>query len=352
MAHVERDAQLDAKERWLRDLLTDRGVMAPPIERIAPEPGAAYRVRVRLAWAAGGSPSGALVGYRAARSRDIVVPDRCEVLAPPLEAARELLRATLAPLLVGEGEIRIGLDPERDHVVAAIVSDTPQPPQLYASLEALVAAGALRGVSATLGGASAPTLFGDAVERSLDVDGRLLETSIGSFRQGHQGATRALGERVLSFGEPEGTELLELYAGHGHFTLSLSARAEAVTAIELEPSAARALRANLERHHLSARVLEGDAARLLEALAADVAKRRRARPSVVILDPPRSGALDATRSLLELAPDHLVYVSCDPPSFARDAARLAPGYRLTRLSAIDLFPDTLHLELVSRFDRP
>ena len=73
----------------------------------------------------------------------------------------------------------------------------------------------------------------------------------------------------------------------------------------------------------------------------------------MILDPPRTGvSKPAIQALGRLAAPRAIYVSCDPPTMARDAARmLAGGYRLTSLRAFDLFPNTPHVECVAVFDR-
>ncbi len=351
MAHLTRDAQLAIKEGWLRDALARCHVSAPPIERVAPAPSSAYRVRARLAWERREGASAAAIGYRAASSHAIVPPERCEVLAPPLERARGVVSAALAPLLEGTGELRVGLEPDLERVVVALDSEAPQPRALHDVLERLIADGALRGASVRVGGASVATRLGDAVERSRDVDGRALEATIGSFRQGHASATDALGRRVLALGAPEGVDAIELHAGHGHFTLSLAARARDLVAVELDPDAARALRINLEAHALGADVRCTSASEALGALTADVARRRRSRPSLVVLDPPRSGAAELAPLLVELGPERIVYVSCGLESFARDAGKLAARFELDHLTIVDLFPDTLHVELVARFLR-
>ena len=74
-------------------------------------------------------------------------------------------------------------------------------------------------------------------------------------------------------------------------------------------------------------------------------------PDVVILDPPRTGVSpEALSGALSWRPPKLVYVSCDPPTFARDTARiLATGYQLTSLDGFDLFPNTPHVEVVGAF---
>jgi 23S rRNA (uracil1939-C5)-methyltransferase len=73
----------------------------------------------------------------------------------------------------------------------------------------------------------------------------------------------------------------------------------------------------------------------------------------VILDPPRAGVEPGViDSLIARAPSAIVYVSCDPPTLARDLARLtASGYRMRSVQAFDLFPDTFHLETVAVLDR-
>jgi 23S rRNA (uracil1939-C5)-methyltransferase len=76
-------------------------------------------------------------------------------------------------------------------------------------------------------------------------------------------------------------------------------------------------------------------------------------PDVVILDPPRTGvSADALAALLRWNVPRILYVSCDPPTLARDAARIAgAGYSLRSLDAFDLFPNTPHVEAVARFEK-
>jgi 23S rRNA (uracil1939-C5)-methyltransferase len=75
------------------------------------------------------------------------------------------------------------------------------------------------------------------------------------------------------------------------------------------------------------------------------------RPELVIANPPRTG-MDGrvTQALERLGPSRLVYISCDPATLARDLGRL-PGFRVARVRAFDLFPQTAHVETVAVLER-
>jgi 23S rRNA (uracil1939-C5)-methyltransferase len=136
----------------------------------------------------------------------------------------------------------------------------------------------------------------------------------------------------------------DLYAGVGTFTLPLAERVDHVTAIEASKWALSDLRHNLERAEVHAEVRGGDAAYETDDLD---------EHDALVIDPPRSGLADAMpAALASLEPAKIVYVSCDPATFARDARRIVEqGYRVEKVTPIDLFPQTYHTELVSVFGR-
>jgi 23S rRNA (uracil1939-C5)-methyltransferase len=79
---------------------------------------------------------------------------------------------------------------------------------------------------------------------------------------------------------------------------------------------------------------------------------QRERPDLIVLDPPRAGAgVEVCQLLARIAPQQMVYVSCDPVTLARDLAVLQSSYKIEALHLVDLFPQTYHQEAVVKLHR-
>lgn len=142
--------------------------------------------------------------------------------------------------------------------------------------------------------------------------------------------------------------LLDLYGGVGLFTLALADRFERAALVELDAGACRDAENNISRDEQArgrAVVRQGDLAEALrqEGLLPDDGAWREA---VCVVDPPRTGlGKDGVAAVLARRPRHIFYMSCDPATQARDAAAFAAaGYRLRRLQALDMFPQSAHVE--------
>src|SRR5579863_2551351 len=132
----------------------------------------------------------------------------------------------------------------------------------------------------------------------------------------------------------------DLYAGARLFSLDLGRRFERVVAVEAGRSAGD-LRHNAERARSPVEV----AAEQTEVFLA----KAKTAPDFVLADPPRAGLGKANAArLLELRPRTLVIVACDPATLARDLAALRPVYEIDRVTMVDLFPQTFHLETIVR----
>jgi 23S rRNA (uracil1939-C5)-methyltransferase len=270
----------------------------PPPELVTGEPWA-YRLRAQLHTEP--DPEGRpRVGYFARGSRELVAVETCPILVPELEEALGVLAAQLPvepprrlDLAAGQGGV---------WTMAPVIEGLPRGP-----VELAVGEDTYR--------FDARTFFQS--HRSLLP--RLVETAIGPW----QGATAC-----------------DLYAGVGLFSLPLARRYRRVYAVEADPAAARYARRNVQRNGLP----EVE----IVALRAELALARIALPCErMLVDPPRSGLSREVRDgLLARRPQRLTYVSCDPPTLARDLRQLTGGYRVESWTLLDLFPQTGHMEAV------
>jgi 23S rRNA (uracil1939-C5)-methyltransferase len=177
------------------------------------------------------------------------------------------------------------------------------------------------------------------------VSGGTLQRHAASFFQGNRYLLPALVLAVVDW-VPDGGEAIDLYAGVGVFSVALAAlgRLE-VTAVEGDRLSGADLRENARAHapRLDARTM---------SVESYLASRPRGRgPVTLIVDPPRTGlSKEAADSIVRLRPSRIAYVSCDPPTLARDARRLLDaGFRLETLRAFDFFPNTPHVESLATF---
>ena len=161
-----------------------------------------------------------------------------------------------------------------------------------------------------------------------------------SFFQGNRFLTGNLVRHVMA--ESPGDRCLDLYAGVGLFAVALAARGSRVVAVEGDESSARDLAVNAEPwgerlRTIRAPVEEASAGGGLGGV-----------PDVVVVDPPRTGLSPrALQRVVDSRAPRIVYVSCDPPTLARDAAALVKhGFVVESAQAFDLFPNTPHVEVV------
>lgn len=198
-------------------------------------------------------------------------------------------------------------------------------------------------------GDSYRTLWGrDYLEETLC--GLKFRLSVPSFFQVNRNQTEVLYGKALELAALTGEEtVLDLYCGIGTISLALAKRAKRVIGAEVVPEAIEDAKANAERNGITnAEFFCGDAGDIAARLAAEGL-----RPDVITVDPPRKGlASDVVDTIVQMAPDRVVYVSCDPATLARDVKRFAEqGYHAKTALAVDLFPRTSHVESVLLLER-
>ena len=188
------------------------------------------------------------------------------------------------------------------------------------------------------------TLWGeDSLRDSLS--GFCFRLSVPSFFQVNREQAEVLYEKAVSFADLTGREtVLDLYCGVGTVTSVLARHCARVIGAEVVPEAVEDAWENARQNGIrNAEFFCGDAGEVAAKLAAEGL-----RPDVVTVDPPRKGlAPEVVEEIASMAPQRVVYISCDPATLGRDVGRFrAAGYECTRAAAVDMFPRTSHVETV------
>ncbi len=143
--------------------------------------------------------------------------------------------------------------------------------------------------------------------------------------------------------------VLDLFCGLGNFTLPLALRAGSVTGVEGDAALVARAQANAARNGIPNAQFAAD--NLFEP--AGFGAWAGCSYDLVLLDPPRAGALQIVERMAQWRPRRVVYISCHPGSLARDAGILVQnqGFELTRAGVMDMFPHTTHVESIAVFER-
>jgi 23S rRNA (uracil1939-C5)-methyltransferase len=353
LQHVSATAQIRMKEEILLENLLRIGEVVP--EMVLPPLSAlhwAYRRRARLGAKFVEKKQAMLVGFRERRSAFLADLSRCEVLHPAvgehLMELRQLLRGLQAYQRIPQIEVAAG-----DEAVALVFRHLD--PLNAADREALRRFGESHGFYIYLqaGGPDSVTPLWPEDPRlyyrlpGYDVELEFLPTD---FTQVNGAINRLMVDQALGLLEPGAEErVLDLFCGLGNFTLPIARRAASVVGVEGDAKLVQRARDNAARNGI------GNA----EFHAADLDAQDAPWPWIadgfdkILLDPPRTGAIEAVRRIGVLGASRIVYVSCNPATFARDAAELVHGhgYRLVKVGVMDMFPHTTHVECMALFEK-
>jgi 23S rRNA (uracil1939-C5)-methyltransferase len=280
------------------------------------------------------------VGFAAPRAHQIIAIDRCPILAPALDGAiaaawaiAETIESMRKPLDIQVTATENGLD-----------VDLRGSGPLTASATSALARVATQHKLARL------TRHGEIVVQRVAPTVTMGRARVtlppGAFLQATAAGEAALAALVLEHCG-KATRVADLFAGVGPFALRLAERAR-VTALDSDKEAMAALKR-------AAETTQG--LKPVTAEARDLFRRPLAGPElkpfdVVVFDPPRQGAEAQARALTASKVSTIVAVSCNPATFARDARILVDGgYRLTRVTPIDQFLYSPHVELVAKLEK-
>jgi len=167
--------------------------------------------------------------------------------------------------------------------------------------------------------------------------------SANSFFQTNTRGAAALYRIVEDFAALDGDEtIVDLYCGTGSIALTLAAQAKSVTGFEISESAVNDAEMNARLNGIdNCRFIRGDIREKLQGMELS--------PDLMVIDPPRAGMhKDVVKQVLALAPERIVYVSCNPATLARDLGLMQTQYEVKEVQPVDMFPHTWHVEAVAR----
>lgn len=355
------EAQLEAKRANVVDALSRVGHLADAEQLVRPcvAPGEPWRYRNKAELAFVKNGRRATLGMHAADGTTVVKVDEFPLLDTPAKGpASKIVKNVSGALgyLAGSHDLdieRVGIrrSSRTGDVEVAIWTPTGPFPRAQAC-RVLEGAGATSIVRVmTKGPSKARKVVG--VERlsgagswSERIAGNVMRLSAPSFFQVNTAGAEKLVDLVLDALDPQERDVaVDLYSGAGTFTLPLARYTSFVDAVESYGPAVRDLRRNLEDARLdNVDAVGGDADREFPDDEADI----------IVVDPPRAGlAENVVRQLSDQPARAIAYVSCDPATLARDLARFREvgTFEPESVTPVDLFPQTFHVETVTRLRR-
>jgi 23S rRNA (uracil1939-C5)-methyltransferase len=328
LQHLDSHTQREVRRRIVGDALRRIGHLDVDVPAVQPAPNEwEYRTRITLA------VKGGRIGFhRAGRPGSVFDLVRCHIARPELQSLWSAARRhrALLPDDVESVVLRVDRSGAR-HLIARTAGKG-----VWTAARRLGAALTRDAVPAVLWwqpAHGAPRTVAGSSEVYPATVFEQVNPAMGDLVRAHA---------VEALGEVRGLHAWDLYAGIGETSAALAARGARVDSVEVDPRAVAVAEQagpsdTIARH---AGLVEEILPRLSPA-------------DVVVANPPRIGLGDGVTTLLTARPPaRLVYISCDPATLARDAARLGSVLGLSAVQAFDLFPQTSHVETVARFDRP
>ena len=367
LRHMDYEQELALKQAHVQSCLTRIGgqtISALPITGAAQTDG--YRNKVQFpVQEQDGRP---VAGFFSGKTHRVIPVRHCRIQPDCADAIRGAVLAWMEQYHIRAydeqthtGYIRhiyIRFGTESGQILVCIVANCAQLPKKKQLVAALLAAEP--GITTivfspntkkgnTVLGTEFHPLYGDGTITDT-LCGLQFRLSAPAFYQVNHAQAERLYEKAVQLAGLTGNEtVLDLYCGTGTITLCLARHAKKAIGVEIVPQAIEDAKFNAAQNGMeNAEFFCMDAGQAAKMLA-----DRRTRPDVIVVDPPRKGvSADVIEAISAMAPQRIVYVSCDPATLARDLKLLtAAGYTLQTAEAFDLFPRCAHVETVVLLSR-
>ncbi|HCI52164.1 MAG TPA: 23S rRNA (uracil(1939)-C(5))-methyltransferase RlmD [Gallionella sp.] len=355
MQHLDSRVQVAVKQRILEDSLSRIGKVKP--ESILPAiygQAWGYRERARISAKYVIKKEKMLVGFHEKRSSFVADMQSCEILEPKVASLIQPLANLLAGLSIRDKLPQIEVAVGENVYVLVLRIMAPLSSEDEAALRAFADQHSVQFWLQTKGPETVVPFYPlDAPELtySLPEFGVVMPFAPGEFTQVNSQLNRVMISRAIRLLDPQkGERIVDFFCGLGNFTLPIARSGAQVTGIEGSDALVKRAAQNAASNTLSANTAFS-ARNLFEMDEAALAAL--GRFDKWLIDPPRDGAMELVKSITpEIAPDLIVYVSCNPATLARDAAELVlRGYVLKSAGVMNMFPQTSHVESIAVFVR-
>ncbi|MCH5200102.1 MAG: 23S rRNA (uracil(1939)-C(5))-methyltransferase RlmD [Oscillospiraceae bacterium] len=360
--HLTYEAELAAKERFIKDAFTRTAGLTPDFLPIIAND-ALTRYRNKAQYPIGKDKNGqAVCGFYASNSHRIIPCDDCllqpEIFSEITDHILQYIRTNKLSVYNEEenkGVLRhicLRKGHHSGEINVTIVARRNIPELKKLSKDLMTKFPAIKGVVLNLNkkdtnvimGEEELTLAGEPTIKDIMCE-NTVTISPGSFYQVNTPMAERLYAAAKDFAQPENKTVADIYCGIGTIGLSLANEAKHLIGIEIVDSAIQNAKLNAVQNNITnAEFYCSDAHN-----AAEIIKRSGLTPEVLILDPARKGCHSSVlQTLAALSPERIVMISCNPVTAARDCAELeALGYKTVKVQGVDLFSRTNHVECVS-----
>lgn len=354
--HIRYEQQKEAKRQILADALWRGARVSGDLVREVVGSPLQYGYRNRVQFKLHQSAKTLQIGFFRHGSHMVVdAPQGCPIALPGINESLVMLRTVLAAFPDPENIPQINIESAEQGIIA-IVHYAGQERDRAAAFFQRHQAGLtpLTGLYLRTGrNSSLRKVYGDdeLIYHLSAGAGKqcVLGFRPGGFSQVNAVQNRALLDLVRSLAQFSGAEqVLDLYCGNGNFSLPIADEVAGVTGIEENADSIAAAVDNARRNGL-------DNTHFVVADASCGARRLADEGrffDTVIIDPPRSGALETVKEICRLKPGKVIYISCDPATLSRDCGLFAEkGYQVRLSVPVDMFPQTYHLESVTLLEQ-
>ena len=369
LSHLTYEGQLDMKYRRVKDVIKriagESGDLVKPVFPAAHP----FAYRNKMAVPAGLVKGKAALGCYRQGSHDIIQVSSCAIQKEEnnrlLQFARRFIekygisvydektrKGSLRHVMgrVGDdGKVMVVLVtasetlPEEKRWIEEIQKELPEAVSLWHNIQPKT--------GNTILGAKIRHLWGGET-LTASLCGLRFEVSPYSFFQVHKEQAEILYEKALKYADLKGGEtVIDAYCGTGTISLCLAKKAKRVIGIEIVKPAIEDAKKNAKKNHMeNTEFYAADAGKFMPQLY-----RKGLVPDVIVMDPVRAGCSEEVlKAAAGMNPKRIVYVSCNPATFARDAKILkSEGYEIKEIQPVDMFPQTMHVEaivLLSKLD--